>query len=313
MWVIFPIISSFFYGIADFIVNHLVDNVVPKRKAAAFSFMRLSGYALTIVVLLAIFGRAIFMFPLRSILGVMAAGAINVIGQMYLFRALQEGETVDIKIFSQTGPLISLGLGAMVLGEKIASNQAAGLVMIILGTAIVALFNDDKKHTPDFKVAGITLIYTFFSILSDIVLVYFLSKAGTANYVLFGQSFFFFQLGCLVFTSFIMICIPAWRTAIARHFLKGKDRVLNLSLSLADNLCFALADASYKFALVSIPVVAMLTAVTKASSLFVALLITFVFSKIFPKIIRVKKMSKNQVARYILAAILIVSGIFVMV
>lgn len=313
MWVIFPIISSFFYGIADHIDNHLVDTVVQKKKAASFGFLRIPSYVLSIVLLLAIFGRAIFMFPLQSAIGIMAAGAINVIGQMLLFGALQAGDTVDIKIFSQASPLISLGLGAMVLGEKINAGQSMGLILIIVGALIVALFTDEKRKVPDFRVAGVTLIYSLFSILSDIMLVYFLSDAGTANYVLFGQTFFYFQLGCLIFTSFLVLCIPAWRKAIARGFVHHKKSTLNLTLAFGESLCFGVADAFMKFALISVPVVAMLTSVARASALFVSLFTTFVLAKLFPKVIRVKKMSKQAIARYALAAIFITCGILVMI
>ncbi len=312
MWVIFPILASFFGTIAEKVEDHLVDTVIQKKKAASFAFMRLPSYILAIIVLLAIFGRAIFMFPLQSVFGIMFAGAINVIAQMYLFRALQEGDPVDIKIFSQTGPLISLGLGALILGERIAANQSMGLILIIIGAMIVALFNDDKKHVTDFRVAGTTLIHSFFSILSDILLVFFLSDAGSASYVLFAQAFFYFQLGCLVFSVFLVICMPGWRTVISRAFFKHKKAALNSSLAFGDNLCFGISDACYKYALISIPVVAMATSIYKASGLFVSLFITFVMSKIFPKIIRVKKLSKQGIARYVLSAILIVCGIFVM-
>lgn len=313
MWVIFPIISSFFGGIADHIDNHLVDTVVQKKKAGAFGFLRIPSYVLSILLLLAIFGRALFMFPLQSAIGIMVAGVVNVIGQMLLFTALQAGDTVDIRIFSQASPLISLGLGAMVLGEKINSSQSMGLILIIVGALIVALFTDEKRKVPDFRVAGITLIYSFFSILSDIMLVYFLSDAGTANYVLFGQTFFYFQLGCLIFSSFLVLFLPAWRNAIARGFIHHKKSILHLTLAFGESLCFGIADACIKFALISVPVVAMLTSVSKASALFMSLLTTFVLSRLFPKIVRLKKMSKQTIARYALAAILITCGIFVMV
>jgi len=313
MWVIFPIISSFFYCVAEQIDDRLVDTVIQKKKAAAFAFMRLPSYILAIIILLAIFNRSLFMLPLYNAAGIMLAGAVNVIGQMYLFRALQEGEAVDIKIFGQTGPLVSLGLGVLILGEKIASNQAMGLVLIIIGAAIVALFNDNDKQAPDFRAAGITLVHTLFSILSDILLVYFLRGTGTTDYVLFAQAFFYFQLGCLIFTSFLIICMPSMRKVISRAFLKHKKAALNTSLSMTDNLCFVIADSFYKFALISIPVVAMLNAVAKASGLFMSLFTTLVFSKIFPKIIHRKKISRQGVARYVLSAALITVGIFVMV
>jgi hypothetical protein len=82
---------------------------------------------------------------------------------------------------------------------------------------------------------------------------------------------------------------------------------------MIDNICFGSADAMYKFALISIPVVAMLNAVSKASGLFVSLFMTFVFSKLFPKLIRRKKLTRRGIARYALAAVLITCGIFVMV
>ena len=314
LWVLLPVLAAIFYGIGNYVQNHTVDNEFQRKKAGAFILTRIPCFAITLVILLMVFGRSVFMVSPMNALGLILAGIINVIGCVYYLKALREGDTIDITIFSQVGPLISLGLGVLMLNEKINSSQALGFLFIMAGACVVALMNDSKKRrTPDFKVAGITLICTFFSMLSDIVYVYFLSRGGTTNLVLFGQTFFFFQLGSLVAVVVAAVLFEGWREALGRAFLKSKKKKSNFGLATIDNVCWGIADSLAKLGLILTPVVALFSAIGRASGLFVSLFITFAVSKMFPKLISRKKMTKQVAFRYMLSAILIIVGVIVMI
>ncbi|MDO4730449.1 MAG: EamA family transporter [Candidatus Saccharibacteria bacterium] len=314
LWVLLPVVAAIFYGIGSYVENHVVDNEFQRKKAGAFILSRIPIFCISLIVLLLIFGRSVFMVTPMDALGLMLAGAINVIGSVYYLKALREGDTVDITIFSQVGPLISLGLGVVMLNEKINSSQSLGFLFIMAGACVVALMSDGKKkHTPDFRVAGITLISIFFSMLSDVVYVYFLNRGGTTNLVLFGQTFFFFQIGSLVAMIVAAVLFEGWRSALGKVFIHGKKKKANYGLAMIENITWGIADSLAKLGLILTPVVALFSAVGRASGLFVSLFITFAVSKMFPRLIRIKKMSKQAVFRYMLSAILIVVGIIVMV
>ena len=311
MWAIFPISASTFYNFGGYIENELVDHSLPKKKAGAFCFLQIPGLMISLVLLLAIFGRPVFMMDPTNAIGLLVAGAVNVIGRIYYYRALQSGDNIDITIFGQTSPLITLGLGVLFLGETITTNQAVGFLLILFGAAII-IFASSNKRTPDFKTAGITLISTFFSVASDIIFVYFLPKTGVMDVLLFGQSFFFFQIGSLIFSVLLLVVKLSWREAVVKNFIHSKKAIRNSSLAAVDSICFYIGDMAYKFGLIIVPVVALLNVVGKGASLFVSLFLTIILSKFFPRVIKAGKFTKQMVMRYAIAGILVVVGILVM-
>jgi uncharacterized membrane protein len=311
MWAIFPVIAAVFYNFSSYIENELVDNSLPKKKAGAFAFLHIPGLILSLILLLAIFGRPVFMMEPANAIGLMVAGAVNVIGHIYYYRALQTGDNIDITIFSQTSPLITLGLGVLFLGETITTNQAIGFMLILLAVAVI-IFASSKKRTPDFKTAGITLISTFFSVASDVIFVYFLPKTGVMDVVLFGQSFFFFQMGSLIFSALLFVILLSWREAAVKSFFRSKKAMRNSALAAVENICFYIGDMAYKFCLIIVPVVALLKVVGKGTSLFVSLFLTIILSKVFPRAIKAGKFSKDMAVRYLIAGVLVVVGILVM-
>lgn len=311
MWAIFPIIASTFYNFSGYIENELVDHSLPKKKAGAFALLQIPGLILSLILLLAIFGRPVFMVEPANAIGLMIAGAVNVIGRIYYYRALQSGDNIDITIFGQASPLITLGLGVLFLGETITTNQAIGFILILFAVAVI-IFASSNKRTPDFKTAGITLISTFFSVASDIIFVYFLPKTGVMDVLLFGQSFFFFQMGSLIFSVLLFVVMLSWRDAVIKNFVHAKKAVRNSSLAAVENICFYIGDMAYKFGLIIVPVVALLNVVGKGASLFVSFFLTLILSKIFPRVIKAGKLSKQMIVRYLISGVLVVIGILVM-
>ena len=99
MWAIFPIIASTFYNFSSYIENELIDNSLPKKKAGAFAFLHIPGLILSLILLLAVFGRPVFMVDPANAIGLMIAGAVNVIGHIYYYRALQAGDNIDELIY----------------------------------------------------------------------------------------------------------------------------------------------------------------------------------------------------------------------
>ena len=313
LWAIFPIFAQLFYTSGGYIQNYLADIAMPKNRAGALIIGRLPAFLVTMMVLFAVFGRVVFVLPLGNALGLVLAGAINIIGSIYYFKALQLGDAADVHIFGQLSPLISLGLGVLILGETITAMQGLGLLLIMVAIVLIIFGDTSKKErqSPNIRVATLVIVSAFFSILSDVVFALFI-KGFTADTTLLGQSLFFFEIGSALMVIVLTICFESWRRAFRTAFIRGKNHRRNTFALLCDNVAFGLAEVIYKYGLLVVPVIAMMTAVSKASSLFISIFITIFFGRIFPKFIHGKRVTRKVIAQYIIAAVFIITGIIVM-
>ena len=313
LWAFFPILGQFFYTTGGYVENFLVDLSFPKKRAGALIIGRLPSFIVTMLLLFAVFGRVVFVLPLFNALGLILAGSINIFGSILYFKALQAGDTADVNIFGQLSPLISLGLGILILGETVTLNQGIGLGLIMLAILVIVLggFSKKERHAPNLKVAALTIVATFFSILSDVVFAYFI-KGFTSDLTLLGQSLFFFEIGSALTVIILIICMTSWRRTVRTVFFTGKKHKKNFVALLADNITFTLGELLYKYGLLVVPVVAMMTAVGKVAGLFVSFFYTFFLGRVFPNFIHGKRITHKIIVRYIVAAVLIISGIVVM-
>ena len=313
LWAIFPIFAQLFYTSGSYVQNFLADVAFPKNRAGALIIMHLPYFVVGMILMYAIFGRIVLILPLITALGFVLAGAINVFGSIFAYKALQAGDAADVIIFSQLSPLISLGLGVLILGEKITPAQGLGFLSIMIAIAVVVTGNSSKKERSkaDLTVVILTIISSFFSILSDIVFVYF-SKDYLSDTTLFAQSFFFFMLGSAVMVMILFICNSKWRSAIKTVFVTSKKRNRNILALVADNLSLLLGELLFKYGLLIVPVVAMMTVVSKVTNLFASFFFTVFLGKIFPKFIHGKRLTKRILIRYIISSVFIVAGIMIM-
>ena len=311
MWLVFPLFGTVFYCIGGYVQNYLTDNAIAKKRAGSYVIIRLICHISALIIFLAIFGRAVFMMPLMNAVGMMAAGAINVIATAYYCKALQKGDNADISIFGQVSPVISVVLGLLILHETIMLNQWIGFIFIMAAILYVILggrHKGGKKIDP--KVAILTVISSFFSILSDIVYARYL--IGTADYTHFAQAFFFFELGCVVFTILLCIFFETWREAIKKAFFTGPHHKHNLVHALTENFLFLVADILYKLGLLMAPLKSLVSVIGKVVGLFTSLFISIFFGRVFPKFIGAARPNKKMLLRYAVAAVLIVVGLVVM-
>ena len=176
LWLLLPIFSSIFYSLSSVLQNFVIDTAMPKKRAGSFLATHIITFSLGMLLVLAIFGRSVFMIPLDNAVGLMFAGVINTIGSAFYYKSLQSGDTIDVSIYSQVGPLLSLALGVTILGQEITTSQALAFIFIMVAAIIIVFSGNDGKKgkAPDLVTAGLTLVSVTFSITSDIVFVYFL-------------------------------------------------------------------------------------------------------------------------------------------
>ncbi len=312
LWAIFPIFAQFFYTSGSYIQNYITDVILPKKHAGALVLVHLPAFLVTMVLLYALFGRAVFILPINNALILILAGAIKIFGSIYFYKALRAGDTADVNIFSQVSPLIALGLGVILLGESVTTMQGIGL-FLIMSAALLMVFGDSRRsrQSPNIKVALLTLLYAFFSTLSDVTFMMSI-KDFTSNLTLLGQGLFFFNIGSSLTVIVLFICFPSWRKSLKTGFVKSTKRKRNLLAAFGDNLTYVLGELLYKYGLLVVPVVAMMTAVGKVASLFFTLFFTLFLGRIIPTFIHGRRLTKRLFVNYIFAAVLVVVGIIVM-
>ena len=312
-WLLLPVAASVFYCFGGYIQNYLTDVALPKKRAGSLAIMHALSFFVSIIALFLIFGRAVFMIPLGNALGLMLAGAINIVGAVFYYRAIQKGDNIDVTIFGQVAPLMSIALGVLILGETINANQGVGFILIMAATLIVIFGTSSKreKHSPNVDVALTTIVYCFFSILSDIVYAYFIGDR-IADYTLFAQGFFYFQLGSLVTVILAFIFFHSWRQALKKTFFTCKKHKFYLLAEIADNATLLGGEILYKFALIVAPVVSLLAPIARVSNLFASFFIVLLLGRAFPKFITGKRMTKKIILYYLVAAIIITTGIILM-
>ena len=87
-WLVLPVAASVFYCFNGYIQNYLTDVALPKKRAGSLAIMHALSFLVSIIALIFIFGRAVFMMPLGNALGLMMAGAINVTGAIFYYKAI---------------------------------------------------------------------------------------------------------------------------------------------------------------------------------------------------------------------------------
>lgn len=314
LWLLLPIFAAVFYSISGVLQNYIVDMAMPKKRAGSFLATHIITFVMGMLVVLAIFGRSVFMLPLANAFGLMLAGAINTVASAFYYKSLQSGDTVDVSIYNQVGPILSLVLGFLILGQDITLNQGISFILIMIAALFIVFSGVDKKSrkgkAPDVKTACLTLTYTVFSAVSDIVFVYYLQ--GTKDYTLFAQSFFYFELGSCLATVMALILFESWREALKRAFKTSKNHRINNLAMWADNIVSTIAELFQKLGLIIAPIVALFTVVSRIANLVMGFVLALVLGRAFPKFIHAKKMTQKVIYSYIFAGVLIMAGIVLM-
>lgn len=310
MWVIFPILAAAAYSVSAFLQNYLTDTAFSKKHAGAYLVTQLLSFGVAMLVLLAIFGRGVFMLPLPMAGGLVLAGAINVIGTALYFKALKSGETLEVTIFGQSAPLIALALGAVFLGETVTTMQGLAFVLI-MGAALILIFSTKNKKMGKLNLltAGLAFASAFFWVVSDVVFVGMTGDGGE-NFQHFGQSFFYFEMGAFVATLVAVICAPSWRREVKRAFF-GPKKGKNVAATVLDNGFFTAGEFLFKLGLMAAPAVALMTVTSHVAQLGIMFVLSIFLAKFFPRFAR-EKFDKKLVMQHLVAVILVVTGIILL-
>lgn len=130
-----PLGAALIFGATILPVKYLLSN----QLINPYTFYFLRG---PLIALLAqLFFRSDYHWLTRSTLPMTAGRAVIVLAQwLLLLYALQGGNPAVVKTVSDSSPLFVLFFGSLFLHEKITRRKATGVISMVIGLALLALF-----------------------------------------------------------------------------------------------------------------------------------------------------------------------------
>jgi drug/metabolite transporter (DMT)-like permease len=293
-WLFFALLSPATYAIINFIDKYLIESRVKDYRGMPL-YSAIAGF---------IFGTgAWLLFGLPTLNWfegslVLLTGIISIFALTMYFRALSQEETSIIIILFQLGPLFSLSLSYLVLGESITFNQLSGFLLILIA-AIGASLKISKNKFAISQAFWLILICNFFWALAN-VLFKFVSESNSFVTLLVYEGWGFGVGGII-----LSIIYPASKNAFIENFKTVGGSVM--SFIFLNESVFVLARLVTYFALTLAPVA--IVVVVGSTQVFFGVVYGILLTLFLPKIFK-EDISKPLLIRKLLWAVLAVCGVF---
>lgn len=191
-WFVVALISTLLVTVVNYGDKFLVESQVPNPLALLVFLSFTNGFFALIFWLLSGF----MILPLQDAFLIILAGTAPAFAGYFYFQAVSRTEASRIVLLGQLGPVFTLILSMLFLGETLTSWQVLGFGLIV--TAALAVTSRGKKHDsapsePIWGVLGLmamtNLIYAGSIILSDKVISALVMDGQTVNWqALLGAS-----------------------------------------------------------------------------------------------------------------------------
>lgn len=306
-WLIIVIIAYFILAIVNLADKFIIDNLI--KSSRSYTFL-VGGLSILVWVLAPFYlvWPGIALFWLNLIIGALFPAAL-----LLLYRSLKLGEASKVMVIAGGAvPVFSFLLSLAILKENFSQQQIWALILLILGTVIIAWMPPKKKFLSHI-LAGLGLkseteLIAVFTALGA-AMIFALFFVGTKILYIaepFMSAFIWIRLGSfLAVLSFLLI--PSWRKEIFKNLKKLKKHGAKIFLA---NQIFAGAGftlQNYAIALGSVAIVNALQGVQYALLIIFAALLTI----FYPKLIT-ENISRIVIIQKVIAIILIAAGLYLL-
>jgi len=291
-WLFFAALSTLFWSLNSVLSKVLID----KRFDKPLPFVIL--LILVDFVFMAVIG---LIFPISHVLPysayVIAIGMFVVCSFWFFYHAMRQEEGSRVVSLTQTAPLMTAVLSALLLGEVLVARQYVGIVLLVASSIIVS-----HKKTESGRKMSAALKYAIVFALA--VALYDVATKYMLQYIDYWSFFFWSTLG-MVLDVPLLLLVPSVR-ADFRRMLSMMDRktlaacALNESLWFLGNVCLLVA--------ISIGFVSLVSAVGALQPLFV-LVIASMLSVFTPKLLK-EDIGRGHLLEKLSAALMIFVGIW---
>lgn len=284
------IISPLFYAAT----NH-IDNILLVK------YFKQGGVGTLILfsALLSILAMPVLYFIDPSVLEVDATsmamlalvGVINVILLWCYLQAIFNDEPTVVIIYYQMVPVIGLGLGYLVLGETIATNQAISMGIIIIGALIltVALDADGK-----IIFRGRTALYMLTASTcwaSESVLFKLVALEENA-----WRSLFWEHAALVVIGTLLLILVPHYRKSFMNALKFNSGPVLGLNVLNEIFYMFANSVAAYVVLLIPVSLTLLMNSFQPLFVLIMGVVIHVLFPRLGVEHVNSRNMTQKCIA-----------------
>ncbi|PIR82026.1 MAG: hypothetical protein COU21_00800 [Candidatus Komeilibacteria bacterium CG10_big_fil_rev_8_21_14_0_10_36_65] len=304
-WLIITISAYLILAIVNLADKFLLDKILPSTKTYTF-LVGVLGLVVIIIAPWFLHWPGFYLF-----LGNLIIGALFPLALLALYKSLKEGEaSTVITLIGGTIPIFTIILSIIFLGEKFSRYKWWGIVLLLLGSVIIAWFPEAHslwtkvlrwfKIEAERKWYGIILAVAAAFILA----VFFVGTKYLYSHQPFLSSFIWIRLGSFVAVMFLLFNQNNRREISGGlKKLKGHNKYIFLSNQGLAAVGFLLQN--YAIFLGSVALVNALQGVQYAFLLVFGGLISI----FYPKLVK-ERVSKYIILQKIIAVVLIGCGLY---
>ncbi len=139
MWLVWAVITAFFYGLFDFFVKKTSGKV--EDGLAAFIINTISALVLLVYILFAKYKGFKLFATQQGLMFAVIAGIFIGIASMTFIKVFSSGSSLSVGVTIVRVGMIIIGitLGVLVLQEKLDIRQIVGAIMALIGLGLILL------------------------------------------------------------------------------------------------------------------------------------------------------------------------------
>ena len=292
-WFLIAIIGPFLYAITNHIDKILLEKYF---KEGGVGTLILFSSLLSILALPFIFwgDPTVFSMETSNILVLSVVGLLNILVLWFYLKALETEEASIVIIFYQLVPVMATILGYFILGEVLSNTQLLAMVIIILGTSLVAIEFDDENNLKLRKKTILYMSLASFFWATESVIFKVIALDENVWRTLFWEHIMMVLVGILIY-----LFISNYR----KHFheaLKANSKAI-LSTNVLNESIYILGNNVVAFAYIMAPIglVLLTESFQPVFVVIMALLLTIFFPKLSVEEMGAKYLGQKIIAIFI--------------
>ncbi len=296
-WLVFAFAGPVLWAVSTHLDKYLVERYFKDSDVAVLLiFTALIG--LVTLPVISFFDAQVLALDLVSAAVIAISGILYMGAMLFYLRAIQSEEASVVAPFFQAAPLFGCVLGYAVLGETLSSSQMAGGASIVTGTILVSLRSDRGETRFKGQLAALMLLCALCLAVSSLIFKLFALRDE------FWATTFWMYVGEALFGG-ALLAIASCRKQFLMLLRSSPGAVL--SINATNELINLGGGIGSRYALLLAPL-SLVQAVGSTTTLFV-FVIGVVISIFFPTLGR-ENLSAHELARKVIAAILVAVGVF---
>lgn len=297
IWIPLALLASFLFASMNFIDKYLIEKITKDNPATVITILAgLAGVPFLIVVgLLA--GNSVINFGLANALGAISAGLLVLSGLYFYYKALVIADASLVAALFQLIIVFNYILALIFLNEHLTLLQVVAIGIIIIGSVVINLEDNESKLKLNNKVFGQMLIASLLIAASDVIF-----KTIAKETAFLPTQFYEYSAGVISGIALLIFHKSARMAFIAMIKKFKKIAVGGSTLNELFNLG---SLVSMRYAMYLAPI-AVVQAVMSMQSVFLILL-GVLLTKIMPRYVK-ENISKRHLTQKSVAITIMVIG-----